>query len=69
MKYFDIVKEVTLPKYKSFFSKCALDFSTNFFVTPKLKYFFLADRNYALLRYNTQPLIAIVFILMIAKYF
>ena len=49
MKYFDILKEGTLPKYKSFFSKCALDFSTNFVVTPKLKYFFLADRNYALL--------------------
>ena len=56
MKYFDIVKEVTLPKYKSFFSKCALDFLTNFVVTPKLKYFFLADRNYALLRYDKQAL-------------
>ena len=56
MKYFDILKEVTLPKYKSFFSKCALNFSTNFVVTSKFKYFFLVDRNYALLRYNTQPL-------------
>ena len=56
MKYFDILKEVTLPKYKSFFSKCALNFSTNFVVTSKFKYFFLVDRNYALQRYNTQPL-------------
>ena len=43
-------------KKKSFFSKCTLNFLTKFVVTSKLKYFFLADRYYALRGYNTWPL-------------
>ena len=56
MKYFDISKEVILALKKSFFSKCTLNFLTKFVVTSKLKYFFLADRYYALRGYNTWPL-------------
>ena len=57
MKYFDFSKQVILALFKSFFSNCALNFETKFFVISMFMYLFLADRKYALLRYDTQALV------------
>ena len=40
MKYFDITKEVIPAEYKSFFSKCALNFLMKFVVTSTVEVVF-----------------------------